>query len=273
MLPYQIVGSGNPLLLIHGWGVTYKVWHNLIPLLSPHFLLIMVELPGMGGANNVEASRAYYPACAEAIEELRVALDIEQWAILAYSTGTRAAEAYIQSYPQHLTRAVFLCPIYLRGSWTLALHIEQWIDTRRFAFANWMLAEWRLYGLLLYLGFNFHDVDWANEWMSEIRQQPVNNLKRMLLELPGKGRAPFTLPTTPTVPTLYIWGRRDNLTARPRRPRPNDVFIIANHSAPILVPHSVADVVIPFLKDGIVVQKNNKKRGKRKLTARTTNSA
>ena len=249
-LPFRVEGSGYPLLLIHGWGVTHMVWQKLVLLLTPHFQLILVELPGVGAASEVMPDKPYYQACAEALEELRVAMGIERWAILAYSTGTRVGESYAQQYPQRVSRVVFLCPIYLRSYWTLALQVEQWIDAKRSELANWFLSGWRLYGMLLILGLNLRQRDYANEWMSEIELQPLGNLKRMLLELPGKGRAPFTLPTSPRVPTLFVWGRRDALTARPPDLRPNDVFIFANHGAPVLTPDEVAAVVLPFLKEG-----------------------
>jgi pimeloyl-ACP methyl ester carboxylesterase len=262
MLPYRLEGDGPPLLLIHGWGVTYKVWRNLVPLLKPHFRLILVELPGVGAACQDVPGKSYYPACAEALEELRMALGLEQWAILAYSTGTRVAEAYMQRYPRHVVGSVFLCPIYLRESWKLALEVEQWINSKRAGLADWIISDWRLYAILLAVGFNLRRNDCANEWMSEIELQPLDNLKRMLLELPGKGRAPFSLPAAPTVPTLFVWGRRDALTARPRQPRPNDVFISANHSAPVLAAQHVAEVVLPFLREGKLVseQRQRKKR-------------
>jgi pimeloyl-ACP methyl ester carboxylesterase len=248
MLPYRLEGSGHPLLLIHGWGVTYTVWRNLIPLLTPHFQLILVELPGMGAACEVVADEPYYTACAEGLEELRMALGIEQWAILAYSTGTRAGEAYIQRYPQQVDRAVFLCPLYLRRAWKIALEVEQWIDSKSSGLASWILSGWRLYYLLIVLGFNLQGRDCAHEWMSEMKLQPMANLKRMLLELPGKGRAPFTLPASPRVPILYVWGSRDALVLSPSRLQPHDVVILANHSAPVLSPQSVAAVALPFLK-------------------------
>jgi len=253
MLPCRLEGDGPPLLLIHGWGVTYRVWRNLIPLLRPHFRLILVELPGVGAAGQQVPHESYYPACAGALEELRAALGIEQWSILAYSTGTRVGEAYVQQFPQHVLRAVFLCPIFLRESWKLALELEQWINARRTGLADWMLSDWRLYVLLLAFGFNLRHNECASEWMNEIELQPRANLKRMLLELPGKGRAPFSLPTTPAVPTLFVWGKQDALTARPRHPRPNDVFISANHSAPMLAARQVAEVVLPFLTEGKLV--------------------
>ena len=75
--------------------------------------------------------------------------------------------------------------------------------------------------------------------MSEIDLQSRANLKRVIIDLPGTGRAPFSLPTAPTMHTLFVWGRRDALTDRPRHPRPNDVFISANHSAPMLAPRNI----------------------------------
>jgi pimeloyl-ACP methyl ester carboxylesterase len=192
--------------------------------------------------------RPYYEFCAEALEELREALAIERWGILAYSTGTRAGEAYVRQYPQYVNQAVFLCPLYLHKSWTLALQMEEWIDARQSGMADWFLSGWRLHGLLLTLGFNMRKSAYSDEWMDEIEMHPLENLKRMLLELPGKGRAPFSLPTSPSVPILFVWGRRDALTARPRRSRPNDVFILANHGAPMLVPDQIARIVLPFFQ-------------------------
>lgn len=260
MLPFQLEGSGHPLLLIHGWGVTHAVWRKLVPLLAPHFQLILVELSGMGAVREVMPDKPYYPACAEALEELRMALGIEQWAIMAYSTGTRVCEAYVQQYPQRVTRAVFLCPIYLRKPWQIFLMVMQWIDSKRSGAGNWFLSGWRLYWLVLWFGFNLHRCDYTNDWMSEIVLQPLDNLKRILLELPGKGRAQFTLPTSPFVPTLFVWGRRDVLVALPSHPRPNDVFIYAGHGAPVLTPHSVVEVVLPFLNQEAVLQNTTRDR-------------
>lgn len=248
MLPYHIEGSGHPLLLIHGWGVTCAVWRHLVPLLAPHFQLILVELPGLGAAIDDAPGEPYYTGCAESLEELRAALGIERWAMLAYSTGTRAGEAYIQRYPQHVERAVFLCPLYLRRPWKIALDIEQWIDSRSARLANWILSGWRLHHLLIALGFNLQSHEYIFEWLREMDLQPPNTLKRMLLELPGKGRAPFLSPDAAPVPILFIWGRRDALVPLPGCLQARDVVILANHSAPVLKPQSVAAVAVPFLK-------------------------
>src|SRR5579863_2443876 len=257
MLRYRVVGSGTPLLLIHGWGVTYGVWQNLEPLLAPYFQLIMLELPGTGSTTKVDWGASYYPACAEAIEELRQTLGIEQWAMLAYSTGTRAGEAYLQRYAQYVTRAIFLCPIFLKEQWWLGLSAERLLDSIQPRLANWVMTDWRLYGWVLAFGFNWRKHVYTDEWMNEIEIQSIENLKRMLYELPGAGRAPFELSP---VPTLFVWGSRDALTARPLRPRSNDIFISANHSAPMLAAPRVAEVVLPYFLEGKVVSHKGKRR-------------
>jgi pimeloyl-ACP methyl ester carboxylesterase len=106
--------------------------------------------------------------------------------------------------------------------------------------------------MLFSFGFNLRNQDSAQEWMDEIILQPQQILKRMLFELPGTGRAPFTLPTSPAIPTLFIWGQQDAIIARPPRLRPNDIIIFANHCAPVLAPQSVIEVVLPFFQQETV---------------------
>ena len=45
---YRIVGTGNPVLLIHGFGEHGEVWKNQIEFLQNKFQLIIPDLPGSG---------------------------------------------------------------------------------------------------------------------------------------------------------------------------------------------------------------------------------
>ncbi|HET8913201.1 MAG TPA: alpha/beta hydrolase [Ktedonobacteraceae bacterium] len=243
-------------MLIHGWGLSYTIWQKLVPLLEPHFQLILVELPGMGNTELRAANKPYYETCAEALEELRLSLGIEQWAILSYSIGTRTSEIYLRDYPERVTRALFLCPNFLLKSWQICLHIVNWLNLKNVQLANWFFSDWRLFGILQFLAFNFRKTDDARLWMDEIELQSLENLKNMLLELPDKGRSPFNLPETSQVPTLFVWGLQDLLTARPFRPRPNDVFIPGNHAAPLYVPESIASIAVAFFQEEQAVYKS-----------------
>jgi pimeloyl-ACP methyl ester carboxylesterase len=248
MLHYRVEGNGPPLLMIHGWGVTFAIWQTLAPLLNTHFQLIMVELPGVGDSPMFEPEQPYYQACAEEIEAVRQELGITQWSLLAYSTGTRAAEAYVQRYPQTIRDVVFLCPIYLPEIWAFFLRLLATPHPQMLT--QWVFSDWRLHNLILALGFNWKRSAYTRTWIDEIELQPLDTLVRSLCDLPGKGRQPFQVLG---VPTLFIWGRHDVLTKRPRRLRPNDVLILADHSAPMQAAQSVAEIVIPFLDKGKIV--------------------
>src|SRR2546421_6013315 len=261
LLPYRLEGNGQPLLLIHGLGVTYATWQNLVPLLAPHFQLIMVELPGTGALRDAEFKKPYYPTCAEALDELRIALGIEQWTILAYSTGTRVCEAYMQLYPQRVSRAVFLCPFYIRKSPHALLRSFIGVNAKRVHVVNWLLSDWRLYGWLWLYGFNMQRNEYINDWIREIKLLPVENLKRVITDLPNMGRAPFILPNTPPVPILFIWASRDAISAPPSHLRSNDVIIVACHSAPLLNSQRVVEVALPFLQEEVDRKANRENHG------------
>lgn len=44
-------GKGTPLVFFHGWGYDSLIWHSLIPLLSTHYRLYLVDLPGFGASD------------------------------------------------------------------------------------------------------------------------------------------------------------------------------------------------------------------------------
>ncbi len=246
MLNYQIEGNGPPLLLVHGFGVAYPIWAALAPLLRVHFQLVMVELPGIGQSPLTARHSSYYAECAEALVEIREALGIERWAVLGYSSGTRAAEAYVRRDAPHVARAVFLCPAYVSGLKPLGLRLGVRLDRRWPRFGSWMLSNWRMYLLIIGLAFSGRRHPMTTVWNREINRQPMASLKTTLRELPGAGGTKFDLPN---LPTLFVWGRYDLLGSPPHRLRANDRVIPADHSAPVLAAPAVAEAVILFLSE------------------------
>src|SRR5882762_8153922 len=45
---YVIGGTGEPLLLVHGFGQNWYMWNRLLPGLSKHFTVIAADLRGVG---------------------------------------------------------------------------------------------------------------------------------------------------------------------------------------------------------------------------------
>ena len=51
----RVGGSGPPLLLLHGHPQSNVMWHRVAPELSPHFTLVIADLPGYGWSAVPEA--------------------------------------------------------------------------------------------------------------------------------------------------------------------------------------------------------------------------
>ncbi|HEX9038578.1 MAG TPA: alpha/beta fold hydrolase [Ktedonobacterales bacterium] len=247
MLRYRIQGEGPPLVLIHGWGVTYAVWDQLAPMLSHHFQLILIDMMGLGHEAETPLERTYYDTAADALERLRESLGIERWSIFSYSLGTVVGATYARKYRERVERAVYLCPIrtraFIAAAGPLARRIRR-IDTRPL---TWALTGWRLQALISACAFNLSESPFVIDWTDEVRRQPVETLKRLLLELPRNGRAPYPSCEDAGFPELFVWAQRDFLSRVPLRARPSDIYLPVNHAAPVSAPFSVAAVVLPFL--------------------------
>lgn len=244
VLNYKIEGEGEPLLLLHGLGITFTIWQDLVPLLKPHYKLIMVELPGHGKSPLPNFHLPYYQESACRLEELRQSLGIERWNILGYSMGAWAAHEYIRRYPEHVSHAIFLCPATLNRFWSWSLEGLVKVDRYLPSLASWLLDGWRLNRLVRALGFNGRRHPYAAYWTKEIHGQPVQVIKQLLRDLPNSGRARFSLPEG--VHSVFIWGAKDVIVSRPKRRRPNDVFVPAMHSAPQLAASAIASAVMAY---------------------------
>ncbi|HEY8118916.1 MAG TPA: pimeloyl-ACP methyl ester esterase BioH [Methylophilaceae bacterium] len=95
-------GSGQNLVLIHGWGMHGGVWQPLVKKLSQHFSLHIVDLPGMGFSRPIEPSHLH--AAAESVaESLPANADICGW-----SLGGQVAMRIALLQPDRLRRLVLV---------------------------------------------------------------------------------------------------------------------------------------------------------------------
>ncbi len=54
-------GSGEPLLLIHGYPQTHTMWHRMAPQLAKHFRVICPDLRGYGDSDKPESTGDHFP--------------------------------------------------------------------------------------------------------------------------------------------------------------------------------------------------------------------
>jgi len=61
-LAFTRSGTGAPLVLLHGIGLTRQSWDPVVPALARHFDVIAVDLPGFGGSEPLPAETEPLPA-------------------------------------------------------------------------------------------------------------------------------------------------------------------------------------------------------------------
>jgi pimeloyl-ACP methyl ester carboxylesterase len=81
-------GSGEPLLLLHGIGHTWRGWKPMLPLLEPRFDVLAVDLPGFGHSPPLPPGTEPTPeALADAVERAMGEAGFERAHIAGNSLG------------------------------------------------------------------------------------------------------------------------------------------------------------------------------------------
>jgi pimeloyl-[acyl-carrier protein] methyl ester esterase len=100
-LYWHTTGTGDrDLVLLHGWGLNAEVWQNMVPRLSPHFRLHLVDLPGFG------RSQGFGPlTLAEMAQQLLPQLP-DRAVLLGWSLGGLVASQLALTQPQRVAALI-----------------------------------------------------------------------------------------------------------------------------------------------------------------------
>jgi pimeloyl-ACP methyl ester carboxylesterase len=83
-------GSGEPLLLLHGWGSSRRDFAAVLPALTERFDVLNVDLPGAGRSPHLQ-ERPTVAAITDAVERTLDAEDVGRVHVLGNSLGARVA--------------------------------------------------------------------------------------------------------------------------------------------------------------------------------------
>ena len=108
---YRREGRGEPLLLVHGFGLDHRVWAPQWPALAAAFDVISVDLRGFG-RSSLPGTAPY--AHHEDLRALLDALGVERTYLIGHSLGGGIAASFAVAYPQRAGRLVLSAPL-LRG--------------------------------------------------------------------------------------------------------------------------------------------------------------
>jgi pimeloyl-ACP methyl ester carboxylesterase len=104
---YVIGGSGEPLVLLHGYPLTWYSWRKIMPALAEHYTVIVPDLPGLGDSKEPSAGFEK-SAIAEDIRALVHELGFQNITLIGHDMGAPVAYAYARQHPSEVDRLVIL---------------------------------------------------------------------------------------------------------------------------------------------------------------------
>lgn len=107
-IEYRVSGSGEPLVLLHGFGECIDgSWGEIIPELSRNYRVIAVNQRGHGGSTN-PTGKFTHAESAEDIRSLMDALGIETAHAMGFSSGGMTLLHLATRYPERLSKLVVI---------------------------------------------------------------------------------------------------------------------------------------------------------------------
>jgi pimeloyl-ACP methyl ester carboxylesterase len=100
-LAYIDSGSGNPIVLLHGFCGSSSYWEYVIPTLSADFRVIAPDLPGHGQSNSLKASSTI-ENIADQVKNLLDALNLQEVTMFGHSLGGYITLAFAEKYSSQL---------------------------------------------------------------------------------------------------------------------------------------------------------------------------
>lgn len=192
-------GSGDAVLLLHGWGARKELMLPIADLL-PQYRMVVPDLPGMGETPapsepwGVEEYAAWLLALLDRLQLTSVA-------IVGHSNGGRVAIAFAAAHPERVTRLVLTDSAGIRPRHGVAWHVRvrSFRLLRRAAGASWLPVRIRQAARARADRRGSPDWQAASGVMRGTLVRLVNSDLRALL-------------ATLRMPVLLVWGERDEET-------------------------------------------------------------
>ncbi|MFO7719364.1 MAG: alpha/beta fold hydrolase, partial [Gillisia sp.] len=95
---YSTKGTGNPLVFLHGFLESTKIWEPFIEKLSAKRQVICIDLPGHGKSGNISDIHTM-ELMADAVHAVLKHLRIEQVSLVGHSMGGYVSLAFLEKFP------------------------------------------------------------------------------------------------------------------------------------------------------------------------------
>lgn len=107
---YEVYGAGQPIVFIHGMGLSHTNWKKQVELVSQHgFQAITLDIRGHGrstSTSSVTTSQNLIAQLTNDVYQLLDQLKLDRVTLVGYSTGTIICQQFAISYPQKVEKLV-----------------------------------------------------------------------------------------------------------------------------------------------------------------------
>jgi pimeloyl-ACP methyl ester carboxylesterase len=112
---YYEGGQGPTIVLLHGFAADKNVWLKTAKLLTPHFHLIIPDLPGWGDSSRVPDASYNIDAQAGRLDAFVQTLRLQRFLLVGHSVGGAIAGVYASEHPEHVAALALLDSFGLKG--------------------------------------------------------------------------------------------------------------------------------------------------------------
>jgi len=106
-LHYTTGGHGTPLILLHGYAETSRMWTPILPVLGERFTVIAPDLPGIG-ESSIPDDGLDMKTAAIRIHSLARSLGVEKARVVGHDIGLMVAYAYAAQFPSEVEKLVVM---------------------------------------------------------------------------------------------------------------------------------------------------------------------
>ena len=107
-LAYRELGSGPPVLLLHGWPTSSFLWRGVMPPIADHNRVVALDLPGFGASEKPLGIRYDFEFFGRALDGFLTALGIDAVALAVHDLGGPVGVHWALRRPERVTRLALL---------------------------------------------------------------------------------------------------------------------------------------------------------------------
>jgi pimeloyl-ACP methyl ester carboxylesterase len=204
------MGSGPPVILLHGYPDNLQIWSELLPRLATRFAVLAFDWPGMGYSEAWTGGATPF----DFARRLRTLMDdwsIERAAIIGHDMGGQPALAFAAEYASRISQIVVMNSLVIwdeKTSWEIAL-------LRKFGWNRVLLERFpravffRAMRTFLPRGYKLSAELRSDLWDSFERPEVRKFVVRMCAGY--QGTLPRLKQLYPAIgtPSLFLWAERD----------------------------------------------------------------